>query len=84
MWSEFYQFRADELFRMWNQKLNVPEKFKDVWLPQTVARLALESIIKTKYPLNMTETAPQLQLDGDELNALRYAAGYVLLSVKKT
>ncbi len=48
MWSAFYQFRAADLF-MWKQlimKLKMPEKFEDAWLPQTVARLALESIIK--------------------------------------
>ena len=86
MWSEFYKFRSHDLFSIWNrmvEELNIQEKFRDMWLPQTVARLALESIVKSKCPAAIPQTAPQLQLDGDELNALRYAAGFVLLSVKK-
>ena len=86
MWSEFHKFRSHDLFSIWNrmvEELNIQEKFRDMWLPQTVARLALESIVKSKCPAAIPQTAPQLQLDGDELNALRYVAGFVLLSVKK-
>ena len=86
MWKEFHKFRSSSLFTMWGemiQRLNMPEKFMDMWLPQTVVRLAFESIIKLKYPVAIPKSAPHLQLDDDELNALRYVAGFVLLSVKK-
>lgn len=86
LWCDFYTFRANDLFRMWNQmvsRLNMPEKFRDMWLPQTVARLALESIVKTKYPVEMPVSNPQITIDGDEQNAIRYAAGFVFMSLRK-
>ena len=87
MWAAFYQFRAKELCTMWNElitTLGLSEKFRDVWLPQTVTRLVLESQVKIKCCFPSSDAATiQAELDTDELNALRYAAGYVMLSIWK-
>ena len=55
----------------------------DLRLTQVTARLSLEFIIKTKYPVAQPAPVEPKPLDADEHNALRYAAGYVLRSIKK-
>ncbi|SMN02434.1 hypothetical protein SPONN_1063 [uncultured Candidatus Thioglobus sp.] len=86
LWTAFYTLRANDLFGMWNKmisRLKMQDKFTDMWLPQTVARVALESIVKAKYPVEMSASNPQITVDSDEQNALRYAAGFVFMSLKK-
>lgn len=71
---------------MWRDlivQLNLATKFQDPWFIQAVAHLAMESIIKTKYPLPHTSFSDPGHLGADEHNALWYAAGYVLYSLKK-
>lgn len=57
-------------------------KYEDPRLIQTVSRLALEKLVCIKHPLPSESPDPK-QLTADEHNALRYAAGYVLLSLKR-
>lgn len=86
MWAAFYQFRATELCTMWTGMITglaLPAKFKDLWLAQTVSRLVLESSIKSRNFFPSADAVVRLELDMDEHNALRYAAGYVMLSMKK-
>ena len=61
----------------------MPQKFHfDPWLPQVIARLFMETIVKATCSVESVNYDPK-PLDADEHNALRYAAGYVLRSVKK-
>ena len=55
----------------------------DLWLAQVTARLSLEFIIKTKYPVAQPPSVEPKPLDTDEHNALWFAAGYVLRSRRK-
>ena len=64
-------------------QLNLPSKFEDPWLIQAVTRLALEKLITQKHPLPQPDISISKHLTADEHNALRYAAGYVLRSLKK-
>ena len=88
LWKSFYQFRCIELPTIWKElldKLQVPQKFhSDPWLPQFIARLVMEAIVKATCPVESVNCEHEPKpLDADEHNALRYTTGYVLRAVKK-
>lgn len=87
IWTSFYLFRSTELRALWKEllvKVQVPHVYhSDLWPAQVTARLTLELMIERKYSsLQPASYAPK-PLDADEANALRYAAGYVLRSIKQ-
>ena len=61
LWKSFYQFRCIELPTIWKElldKLQVPQKFhSDPWLPQVIARLVMEAIVKATCPLEGASVA---------------------------
>ena len=85
LWSSFHQFRANELIAIWEEllvKVQMPEEYRaDPWTPQVIARLVMEAVVKATCSVEL-EKYDEKPLDADEHNALRYAAGYVLRSVK--
>lgn len=87
MWTLFYEFRSSALIVLWRDllvQLNMPSKYNDPWLVQTASRIALEKYISIKYPFpSASSSTNPMHLTVDEHNALRYAAGYVLLSIKR-
>ena len=87
MWALFYEFRSSTLTTLWKDllvQLNIPSKYNDPWLVQTASRIALEKYISIKYSLpSASSSTDPMHLTVDEHNALRYAAGYVLLSIKR-
>lgn len=86
LWRSFYKFRLSELPKLWDNfttTMKLDKKYKDPWLIQTAARIMTENIIKCKLPTPQSPDDPTVQLNTDEHNALRYAAGYVLYSMKK-
>ena len=86
LWKSFYRFRSMELSTLWKElllKLHVPQAYhSDLWLAQVTARLCFEFIIKSECSVLQPGSCEPKPLDADEHNALRYAAGYVLRSVK--
>lgn len=87
LWRSFYQFRSNELTTLWDTfitRIELDIKYKDPWLIQTAARIMIENIIKCKLPIQESiNDSYSVPLDADDHNALRYAAGYVLHSMKK-
>lgn len=87
MWTLFYKFRTTNLIYLWKRlltQLGLPQKYEDPWLVQVLSRLMLNSAIK--YCLPPATLAADLgseTVTADEHNALRYAAGYVMHSLKK-
>ena len=51
--------------------------------PQTVARLALEQLVKNNHPVPTPDSVDPHLFDADEQNALQYAAGYLFLFLKR-
>ena len=83
----FYRFRSTELQALWKEmlvKVQVPHVYhSDLWPAQVTARLTLELMIEKKYSSLQPASYVPKPLDADEANALRYAAGYVLRSIKQ-
>ena len=88
MWSKYHSFRISENFvKVWSEFLypvilDVPA---DKIMAQFVTQDLFEMIIKEHVPSKATavpsEEQNKLQPTTEELNALRYAAGYVLRSI---
>ena len=82
-------FQSTELQALWKEmlvKVQVPHVYhSNLWPAQVTARLTLELMIEKKYSsLQPASYVPKPKpLDADEANALRYAAGYVLRSIKQ-
>lgn len=86
LWTLFFSFRSCELSRLWKDlllQMKLPRRFEDPWLVQVVSRRALEELVRIKYPAATSASEDPKHLTADEHNALRYAAGYVLLSLKR-
>ena len=87
IWTSFYHFRSTELQPLWKEllvKVQVPQVYhSDLWPAQVTARLSLELMIERKYSSLQPASYEPKPLDADEANALRYAAGYVLRSIKQ-
>ena len=85
--GHYSEFRSSTLTTLWKDllvQLNIPSKYNDPWLVQTASRIALEKYISIKYSLpSASSSTDPMHLTVDEHNALRYAAGYVLLSIKR-
>ena len=91
MWKKFFKHKTEKLNDMWmkflsqpsvSTKMCVPDHFRDPLLVQTVDRCLFEAILKREVPLNPTAPVETPLISSEEQNAIRYAAGYVLRSIR--
>lgn len=86
MWSRFHTVRSSELEDLWMQlftDLGVEQEHTvDPLLRQYVNDKALAHIIESKLSSTGTTQEP-VELSGDELNVLRFVAGYIPFKLKK-
>ena len=89
LWTMFYQYRSEELVSWWKGillHLKMPKKYgDDPWLIQVVSRISLEKFVSRRYSALPSDSSAcsEDELTENEKLALRYAAGYVLLSLKR-
>ena len=86
LWKDFFAHQTNELNDMWVaflSSIQVDEKFySDQLLIQSVGRHLFNFIIKRESPVYPTSPVQVPSVQSDETNALRYAAGFVLRSVR--
>lgn len=86
VWNSFFVHRTTELEHIWVKfmlQIKVDNKFyDDPWLIQRVSRHVFESIVKSELPLPTMSPTSVPTPSMDEKNAICYAAGYVLRSIR--
>ena len=87
VWKAFHNLRTHELPRFW-EKLLSEIHFRtsvDPLVPQTACQILFEDMIKSKFQEQRTKTRGGLDssrvLTKDEQNIVRYASGYVAVSL---
>ena len=86
MWSLFHQMRSETPFQLrWNQfleKHSMPQEpllYQHVTTKAFIAFLKLQCEVEIESPFE--ETAPTINLNYEEENAVRYIGGYILRSL---
>lgn len=81
MWESFYKLTSSDSFRdMW-KRLLIPKPTPIFY--QYVTDSIMNTLIKEKFPVNPTTDKDIKSLDYEELNAVRYVAGYVIRALTK-
>ena len=77
LWSRFHASRTSELRNLWdNLYKSLGLNTKDPLLSEYVNEKLFEQYVKSKFEVVEQPSEPS-QLTDDDLNALRYAAGFV-------
>ena len=86
LWKSFHRQSMDILPQIW-EKLHIEVgKGKEQMLSQTINSVLFEDILKEYFavsPSKMSTNSEDVQFTKDELNALRYASGYVPIVLLK-
>ena len=86
LWKSFFVHRTTQLESIWVEFMQIskvdPKYYEDPLLIQIVCRHVFESIIKIELPSPTIELVSTPNVSIDEKNAVRYAAGYVLRSIR--
>ena len=87
MWTSYHQLRCSaEYTSRWQQFLqrNLGDKGHPVFY-QRIGDAILEKVVKEKCPvsLSLCSTEEQVSITAQEMNALRYAAGYIPRALQK-
>lgn len=87
MWGRFHALRCSDIAAIWsefNSCVGVEEEYsRDPLFREYVNEKVLQCILESKASLKPTTTVEPTELTVDELNALRYVAGYVPFKLKK-
>ena len=87
MWESYYKFRSSERFvEVWSWAINESGGDPTAIYYQFVTDAIMEELIKQHFPIKSEELESRHDrsgsLDHEEVNALRYCAGYVIRAVK--
>ena len=87
MWKCYFKHKTDELKDLWipflsQVMLDHKEFMKDPLLIQMSDRYLFENIVKREIPLDPTMPLETPPISPEEQNAIGYAAGYVMRSMK--
>jgi hypothetical protein len=86
LWRAFHKQSVEELPSKWNglyRSLNLTDKVENLF-DQTVNLVLYEQLLKEHFAVERTpKDTVEIQLSKDELNALRYASGYVPRKILK-
>ncbi len=84
MWESFYKLTSSDSFRdMW-KRLLIPNNIEPTPIfYQYVTDSIMNTIIKEKFPVKPATDKEIKSLDYEELNAVRYVAGYVIRALTK-
>ena len=84
MWESFYKLTASDSFgKMWKQLLiSINIEPTPIFYQYVTDRL-MNTLIKEKFPVKPVADKEIKSLDYEELNAVRYVAGYVLRALTK-
>ena len=87
LWTEFHKLSIKELPHLWsNLQATLHIESKEPLFYQSVNLLIFEELLKNYFRAGDTvqrESREEIQFSKDELNAMRYACGYVALKVLK-
>jgi hypothetical protein len=87
MWSKFHAVRCGELSSLWAElfsNLGVSEKYTtDPILQQYENDRVFEGVIRSKTSPSLNLAMENNELTSDEMNTLRFVAGYVPFKLKK-
>ena len=84
MWESFYKLTSSDSFGdMWKRLLIANNIEPTPIFYQYITDTIMNTIIKEKFPVKLAAAKEIKSLDYEELNAVRYVAGYVIRALTK-